>query len=109
MSIRYSGQAADDAALKAAGLGSITQWTDILVDAAVSGGTARTDATWREAAREYGRTHDGYIPGASDTCGYADGSQLRALEIEVKSVREPGKSPRSGTTRKAVAEASGDG
>jgi DNA segregation ATPase FtsK/SpoIIIE, S-DNA-T family len=39
----------------------------------------------------------------------AVGSQLRALEIEVKSVRETGKGVRSGTTRAAVAEAAGEG
>jgi hypothetical protein len=62
MTIRYAGQAADDAALEGVGLASITQWTDVLADAALSGDTARTETVWQAAILEYGRTHDGYIP-----------------------------------------------
>jgi DNA segregation ATPase FtsK/SpoIIIE, S-DNA-T family len=48
------------------------------------------------------------IPSAyADTTPAAVGSQLRALGVTVKKVREPGKGPRTGCERAAVAEAAG--
>ena len=48
----------------------------------------------------------GSIPSAyADITKDAVASQLRALEVDVKSVRETGKGPRSGCERAAVAAA----
>jgi S-DNA-T family DNA segregation ATPase FtsK/SpoIIIE len=50
----------------------------------------------------------GSIPSAyADITPAAVGSQLRALEVEVKKVRETGREPRSGCERQAVAAAAG--
>jgi hypothetical protein len=58
---------------------------------------------WLETIAE--RLH-GSIPMAyADITPAAVGSQLRNLEVAVKPVREPGKSPRQGCERAAVAAA----
>jgi DNA segregation ATPase FtsK/SpoIIIE, S-DNA-T family len=59
------------------------------------------DKLWCETIADRLR---GSIPAAyADITKEAAASQLRALDIEVKSVREPGKGPRSGCERAAVA------
>ena len=65
------------------------------------------DRLWLETIAERLR---GAIPSAyADTTPAAVGSQLRALGVNVKKVREPGKEPRIGCERAAVAEVAGDG
>jgi S-DNA-T family DNA segregation ATPase FtsK/SpoIIIE len=65
------------------------------------------DKLWLETIADRLR---GSIPSAyADITPAAVGSQLRALGVEVKKVREPGKEPRTGCERAAVAEAAGDG
>jgi S-DNA-T family DNA segregation ATPase FtsK/SpoIIIE len=61
------------------------------------------DKLWCETIADRLR---GSIPSAyADITKDAVASQLRALEVDVKSVREPGKGPRSGCERGAVAAA----
>jgi hypothetical protein len=65
----YNGQAEDDAALAAVGLGAIASWTDALITHA---GDPRLAAAWQDAHAEYGRTHDGYVPADGDTYAFSD-------------------------------------
>jgi hypothetical protein len=61
------------------------------------------DKLWCETIADRLR---GSIPAAyADITKDAVASQLRALEVDVKSVRETGKGPRSGCERAAVAAA----
>ena len=60
---------------------------------------------WLETIAERLR---GSIPSVyADTTAAAVGSQLRALGVTVKNVRETGKGPRTGCEREAVAAAAG--
>ncbi len=63
------------------------------------------DKLWTETIAE---RLSGAIPSAyADITPAAVASQLRALEVTVKKVREPGKEPRAGCERSSVAEVAG--